>query len=219
MGPTWVLSAPGGPHVGPMNLAIRADILSPKCNTHPIAHPLGYKVHYIDAIMTTMASQITSLTVVYSTVCSDADQRKHQSSVSLAFVWGIHRDRWIPHTKGQLRGKCFHLMTSSWWDDFCQSEVWSCPRFTGGVLYAISKNHLTKNEIATLGLQAWINFNQAWISNYIHYKMWDEIIYPFSNFTSCTVEVWEWISNLISHFTGHVITYTCCGIQPTPTPH
>ena len=64
--------------------------------------------------MTTIASQITSLTVVYSTVYSDADQRKHQSSASLAFVWGIHRDRWIPHTKGQLRGKCFHLMTSSW---------------------------------------------------------------------------------------------------------
>ena len=61
-----------------------------------------------------MASQITSLTVVYSTVYSDADQRKHQSSASLAFVWGIHRDRWIPRTKGQLRGRCFHLMTSSW---------------------------------------------------------------------------------------------------------
>ena len=70
--------------------------------------------HYIDVIMTTMASQITSLTVVYSTVYSDADQRKHQSSTSLAFVWEIHRDRWIPRTKGQLRGKCFHLMTSSW---------------------------------------------------------------------------------------------------------
>ena len=51
---------------------------------------------------------------VYSTVYSDADQRKHQSSVPLAFVWGIHQDRWIPRTKGQLRGKCFHLMTSSW---------------------------------------------------------------------------------------------------------
>ena len=63
--------------------------------------------------MTTIASQITSLSVVYSTVYSDADQRKHQSSASLAFVWGIHRDRWIPRTKGQLRGKCFHLMTSS----------------------------------------------------------------------------------------------------------
>ena len=69
--------------------------------------------HYIDVIMTKMASQITSLTVVYSTVYSDADQRKHQSFASLAFVWGIHRDRWIPRTKGQLRGKCFHLMTSS----------------------------------------------------------------------------------------------------------
>ena len=41
--------------------------------------------------MGTMASQITSLTSVYSTVCSGADDRKHQSSASLAFVWGIHR--------------------------------------------------------------------------------------------------------------------------------
>ena len=60
-----------------------------------------------------MTSQITILTVVYSTVYSDEDQRKHQSSASLAFVRGIHRDRLIPRTKGQLRGKCFHLMTSS----------------------------------------------------------------------------------------------------------
>ena len=41
--------------------------------------------------MGTMTSQITSLTIVYSTVYSDADQRKHQSSASLAFVRGIHR--------------------------------------------------------------------------------------------------------------------------------
>ena len=57
--------------------------------------------HYIDVIMTTQASQITSLTVVYSIVYLGADQRKHQSSVSQAFVRGIHRDGWIPHTKGQ----------------------------------------------------------------------------------------------------------------------
>ena len=62
-----------------------------------------------------IASQITSLTIVYSTVYSDADQRKHQSSVSLAFVRGIHRHRRIPRTNGQYRGKCFHLMTSSCW--------------------------------------------------------------------------------------------------------
>ena len=47
--------------------------------------------HYNDVIMGVMASQITSLTSVYSTVYSGADQRKHQSSASLAFVLGIHR--------------------------------------------------------------------------------------------------------------------------------
>ena len=38
-----------------------------------------------------MAFQITSLTIVCSVVYSGADQWKHQSSASLAFVWGIHR--------------------------------------------------------------------------------------------------------------------------------
>ena len=38
-----------------------------------------------------IASQIISLTIVYSTVYSDADQRKHQSFASLAFVRRIHR--------------------------------------------------------------------------------------------------------------------------------
>ena len=48
-------------------------------------------VHYNDAIIGVIASQITSLKIVYSIVYSDADQRKHQSSASLAFVRGIHR--------------------------------------------------------------------------------------------------------------------------------
>ena len=48
-------------------------------------------MHYSDVIMSTMASQITSLTIVYSTVYSGTDQRKYQSSASLAFVRGIHR--------------------------------------------------------------------------------------------------------------------------------
>ena len=47
------------------------------------------------------------------------------------------------------------------------------------------------------------------ISNYIHHIVWDEITYPFPNFSSATVEVWEWISNFIPHFTGCVITYPC----------
>ena len=49
---------------------------------------MGY---YNDVITGTMASQITILTIVYSTMYSGADQRKHQSSASLAFVREIHK--------------------------------------------------------------------------------------------------------------------------------
>ena len=49
-------------------------------------------INYDDVIMGTMASQITSLTIVYSTVNSGADQSNYQSSSSLAFEWGIHRE-------------------------------------------------------------------------------------------------------------------------------
>ena len=53
--------------------------------------------HYNDVIMSAMVSQITSLTTVYSTVYSGADQRKHQSFASLAFVnsprkWPVTRE-------------------------------------------------------------------------------------------------------------------------------
>ena len=53
------------------------------------AHSTHNKVvwHYNDVIMGAVASQITSLTIVYST----ADQRKHKSSASRAFVRGTHR--------------------------------------------------------------------------------------------------------------------------------
>ena len=63
--------------------------------------------HYNDVTMRAMASQITGVSIVYSNVCPGADQRKHQSSTSLAFVRGIHR--WplnSPH-KGRVTRKMF----------------------------------------------------------------------------------------------------------------
>ena len=63
--------------------------------------------HYNAVMMSAMASQITSVTIVYTTVFWGADQRKYQSSASLAFVWGIHR--WpvnSPH-KGPVTRKMF----------------------------------------------------------------------------------------------------------------
>ena len=49
--------------------------------------------HYSDLIMNAMASQTTGDSIVYSTIYSCADQRKHQGPASLAFVRGIH---WSP---------------------------------------------------------------------------------------------------------------------------
>ena len=57
--------------------------------------------------MSVMASQIIGISIVYSTVCSGADQRQYQSSASPAFLRGIHR--WpmnSPH-KGPVTRKMF----------------------------------------------------------------------------------------------------------------
>ena len=48
-------------------------------------------INYCDVVMTMMVTQVTSLRIIYSTVYSGADKRKHHSSASLAFVRGIHR--------------------------------------------------------------------------------------------------------------------------------
>ena len=108
-----------------LHMQLVKNTLSALCRWQFASLPVMDK-HYNDVIMTTIASQITSLTVVYSTVYSDADQRKHQSSASLAFVWGIHRDRWpvnSPH-KGPVTRKMFHLMTSSWTLETSGNRAW-----------------------------------------------------------------------------------------------
>ena len=66
-------------------------------------------VHYSDVIMSAMASRITGVSLVCSTVCSDADQRKPQSSTPLAFVRGM--PQWpvdSPH-KGPVMRKMFPI--------------------------------------------------------------------------------------------------------------
>ena len=57
--------------------------------------------------MGSMASQITSLTIVYLAVYSGADQRKHQRNATLAFVWGIHRLPVNSPRKGPTTRKMF----------------------------------------------------------------------------------------------------------------
>ena len=84
--------------------------------------------HYIDVIMITMASQITSLTIVYSTVCSGADIKQHQGSALLAVVREIHR--WPANSlhKGQITRKMFLfddvIMKIAWrfWTHTCVTK-------------------------------------------------------------------------------------------------
>ena len=84
-------------------------------------------VHYGDVIMGTIASQITSLTIVYSTVYSDADQRKHQSPASLSFVWGIHRGPVNSQHKWPVTRKMFPFddVIMGW----IQNVIWVAEQF------------------------------------------------------------------------------------------
>ena len=112
--------------------------------------------------MGTIASQITSLTSVYSTVYSGADQRKYQSSASLAFVRGIHRGPLTSPHKWPVTRKMFPF------DDVIMNS------------YAV----LTCVQVITW-LVAW-NCNQGIIKRFhlwAHTNLWNEILfYIFQSF-------------------------------------
>ena len=116
------------------------------------------------------------------------------------FVRGIHR--WpmgkvnSPH-KGQLHGALMFSLI--------------CARMNGwvnnrGVNYL--RRHRAHYDVTVM----WVMRENRWICSLegprnFHHKVWDEIVYSFPNFKGAAVEVWEWISNIIPHFTGHVITF------------
>ena len=72
-------------------------------------------------------------------------------------------------------------------------------KFCDQILPFVSLGHLHKD---------WVTLLPTWISNRIHYNVWNEWNYlTIINFNSAAGGVWEWISNFIPHFAGHVITY------------
>ena len=125
-----------------------------------------YILHYNDVIMGAMASQITSLTSVHSTVYSRRRSKKHQSSALLAFVRGIHR--WPVNClhKGPVTWKMFPFddvimvhwytavpvcspwysrqtlhgsqMRSNYWISFVRPKSYLCIAFVSVLLYEIS---------------------------------------------------------------------------------
>ena len=101
--------------------------------------------HYNDIKMGSMASQITSLTTIYTTVYSGADQRTHQSSASLAFVRGIHRRPVNSPHKWAVARKMFPfddvIMTNFFCCSFVGDKTWSyvfyCPGDSRCIMWLI----------------------------------------------------------------------------------
>ena len=141
---------------------------------------LSNMYHYNDVIMGTIASQITSLTIVYSTVYWDADQRKLQSSASLDFVRAIHRGPVNFTHKWSVTRKMFPF------DDVIMRDIQGNQCFdyiekrgnkqNAGNLFSKphprenwSRNHnKTKHDRAIcISIGYNVRLSQAWISNYI----------------------------------------------------
>ena len=92
-----------------------------------------------------IASQITSLTIVYSTVYSGAYQRKIKGPRHWPLRGEFTGDQWIPRTNGQLREKCFHLMTSSWY-------IISLNSPTAALFVELTVVHMTENILKKTSL-------------------------------------------------------------------
>ena len=158
--------------------------------------------------MGAIASQITSFTIVYSTVYSDADQRKHQSSASLAFVIGIHRGPMNSPHKWPVTRKMFPF------DDVIM-YIWVINNLFGHKVATYIRDLtvcLTNTQSGRPHIMCFCRLEPfygysltlipAWISKYMPGKVWDEITYAFPNF--------NWISDFIPCFMMDVITYPCC---------
>ena len=109
----------------------------------------GRIAHYDDVIRGAIAPQITSLTIVYSTVYSDADQRKHQNSASLAFVRGIHRGPVNSPHKWPVTRKIIPFDDSSWYicnspmDTSCNDIVIVTSKWRRDVVITLLSRHIS----------------------------------------------------------------------------
>ena len=109
--------------------------------------------------MGAIAYQITSLTIVYSTVYSGADQRKHQSFASLAFVWGIHRGPVNSPHKWLVTRKMFPF------DDVIMNEF-TCPNAN------ITSRQRDHHFVLWYSISFHMLISQVYILNcrYVYYK-------------------------------------------------
>ena len=99
VGALWCWYKVNSPHRGPVTQVVINAIMWANCYANNRRAHWLIRLHHIDVIMRVMASQITSLMIVYSTVCSGRENIKAPRHWPL---WGeFTGGRWIPRTKNQ----------------------------------------------------------------------------------------------------------------------
>ena len=110
-------------------------------NNFPFLH-----VHYSDVIMSAMASKITGVSMVcFNRLFVQAQIKENIKAPRHRPLWGeFTGDQWIHRTKGQQRGKCFHLMTSPYFSLMTQALVilWSLLQHVFQELWCLFKYQL-----------------------------------------------------------------------------
>ena len=172
--------------------------------------------------MGAIAFQITSLTIVYSTVYSGADQSKHQSSASLAFVWGIHRRPVNSPHKWPVTRKMFPfddvimVLTAqmSWHVKTCDSTG-MCETITT-VMVCVK---LWSVSLSTRRTCTWMGFNaknRIFYSYAIHAvnRATGVILTPFVNFPTRHFLLWKHV--LVHWFT---FIFDRCSAAVTPVQY
>ena len=143
-----------------------------RCNVELSFYCLpSWSKHYNDVIMGTIASQITSLTIVYSILYSDADPRKHQSSASLAFVRGIHRGPVNSPRKWPVTRKMFsfHDVIMLGLVSLCAGVVYVCCTGCRDVCWLRADSRLAPSQWETL-LQS--NAVSHWLGTNLDSDLW-----------------------------------------------
>ena len=163
--------------------------------------------HYNDVIMSMMASQITSLTIVYSIVYSGAVQRKHQTSEPLAFVWGIHRRPVNSPHKWPVTRKMLHLMTSSCLDGHFADIIHPVPMKKPWGVWVNALSESTKSDKTTTTRQHTTKPCVYW---------WN-ILYMADSRLACSQWETSLQSNGVSHWLGanleSALLYTQCKLR------
>ena len=139
--------------------------------------------HYNDVIMGAIASEISSLTIVYSTVYSDADQRKHQSSASLIFVRGIHRGPVNSPHKWPVTRKMFPF------DDVIMLSSGQDSHFSDAIL--VTSHYLNQYWLRCMKL-----YNVSWLQ-------WDTLI----EFNNGKQSNWRQKKNIYGHLSDIILSY------------